>query len=142
MTSKLRLRLAIIAALPEHILLERLQHLPKSELIAFRRLYGIRECHRKGKCTIQQLCELRAARIQVATVAHSRRLARHKLHDLRGDPTSMYQTRCQCAACRQPIPPIPFSAHQLLAKLLVPEGETEPRRPRTKPNRRRTFHAA
>jgi hypothetical protein len=50
----------------------------------------------------------------------------------------------QCAACRQAIPPIPFSAHQLLAKLLVPEGETAPRPPRARPNRKRKplLHAA
>jgi hypothetical protein len=52
------------------------------------------------------------------------------------DPPSMFQSRCQCAACRQAIPPIPFSAHQLLAKRLVPEGETAPRPPRTRPNRK------
>jgi hypothetical protein len=38
----------------------------------------------------------------------------------------MFQTRCQCEASRQPVPPIPFSAHQLLAELLLPEGEQPP----------------
>ena len=42
-----------------------------------------------------------------------------------------------CAACRQAIPPVPFAAHQLLAKLLVPDGETAPRPPRRRPNRKR-----
>ncbi len=140
---KLRLRLALIAALPEPVLLDRLRRLPKAVLIAFRRRYGIRECHCKSRCRIQQLGELRAARCLVAGKADSRRHARRKLFDLRGDPTSMYQTRCQCAACRQPIPPIPFSAHQLLAKLLkATEGERGPNQPRMRPNRRRKLQAA
>ena len=133
---KLRLRLELIAALPEFILLDRLRRLAKAELTMFRRFYGIRECTCKGRCRIQQLGELRAARFQVAAEADSRRLARRELRDLRGDPSSMHQTRCRCAACRQVIPPIPFSAHQLLAMLLVPKGETAPRPPRTRPNRR------
>ena len=66
-----------------------------------------------------------------------------KLRELRNDPRSMYQSRCQYAA-RQAVPPIPFAAHQLLAKLLVPEGETKPRPPGTRPNRKRRplLHAA
>jgi hypothetical protein len=51
---KLRLRLALIAALREPILLDRLRRLSVAELIAFRRLYGIRECRCKGKCKVQQ----------------------------------------------------------------------------------------
>jgi hypothetical protein len=40
---------------------------------------------------------------------------------------SVPKTRCHCAASSQAVPPIPFFAHQLLAKLLkVPEGETLP----------------
>ena len=50
---KLRLRLELIAALPEPILLERLRRLSQSELIAFRRRYGICECHRRGRCKIR-----------------------------------------------------------------------------------------
>ena len=134
MTRKLLLRLALIVALPEPIMLERLRRLSKAELIVFRRRYGIRECRCTGRCKVQQimLAEGRAAR-----AGHSRRLAARLMRELRNDPPSMYQTRCQCAACRQAIPPVPFSAHQLLAKLLVPEGETKPRPPRTRPNRKR-----
>jgi hypothetical protein len=135
-TAKLRLRLELIAALPEPIMLDRLRRLSVTELIAFRRVYGIRECRCKGRCKVEQLGELRATRTCVAE-GRSRRLAARLLREVRNNPTSMYQTRCQCAAYRQPIPPIPFSAHQLLATLLVPEGETAPRRPRTRPNRNR-----
>jgi len=47
---KLRLRLAIIAELPEPILLDRLRMLAKAELIVFRRFYG-RTCrHAPGPC--------------------------------------------------------------------------------------------
>ena len=143
-TQKLALRLALIVALPEPIMLERLRRLSKAELIVFRLRYGIRECRCKGRCAIRQDHELRAARFQAAHAAKSRRQASQRLRELRGEPTSMHQTRCQCAACRQAIPPIPFSAHQLLAKLLVPEGETAPRPPRTRPNRKRKplLHAA
>jgi hypothetical protein len=109
------------------------------ELIAFRRLYGIRECRCKGRCKVEQFGELRATRTCVAE-GRSRRLAARLLREVRSNPTSMYQTRCQCAACRQAIPPIPFSAHQLLAKLLQ-EGETKPRPPRTRPNRNARYNA-
>jgi len=140
-TQKLALRLAIIAALPEPILLERLRRLSVTELIVFRRRYGIRECRCTGRCKVQQfmLAEGRAAR-----TGRSRRLAARLMRELRNDPPSMHQSRCQCSACRQAIPPIPFSVHQLLAKLLVPEGETKPRPPRTRPNRKRETrrHAA
>ncbi|MCI0376520.1 MAG: hypothetical protein L0215_02825 [Gemmataceae bacterium] len=121
MTRKLRLRLALIAALPEPILRERLKHLPKVELIAFRRRYGIRECRLKGRCKIKYLRTIWDA----------------------GDNSSSSQTCCQCAAARQAIPPIPFSAHQLLAKLLkTVEGERGPNQPRQRPNRNRKIHAA
>jgi hypothetical protein len=133
---KLRLRLELIAALPEPIMLDRLRRLSVAELTVFRRLYGIRECRCRGRCKVEQFGELHATRTCVAE-GRSRRLAARLLREVRNNPTSMYQTRCQCAACRQAIPPIPFSAHQLLAKLLVPEGETAPHRPRTRPNRNR-----
>jgi len=105
-----------------------------AELIVFRRRYGIRECRCKGRCKVQQfmLAEGRAAR-----TGRSRRLAARLMRELRNDPPSMHQSRCQCCTCRQAIPPIRFSAHQLLAKLLVPEGETAPRPPRRRPNRKR-----
>ena len=49
---KLHLRLELIAALPEPILLDRPRRLSKAELIAFRRRYGIRgrrkACLRSG----------------------------------------------------------------------------------------------
>jgi hypothetical protein len=134
-TVKLRLRLELITALPEPIMLDRLRRLSVTELIAFRRVYGIRECRCKGRCKVEQFGELRATRTAVAE-GRSRRLAARLLREVRSNPTSMYQTRCQCAACRQAIPPIPFAAHQLLAKLLVPEGETPPHRPRMRPNRK------
>jgi hypothetical protein len=138
---KLRLRLELIAALPEPIMLDRLRRLSVAELTAFRRLYGIRECGCKGRCKVQQFM-LRAT--SSLKLARSRRLAARLLREVRNDPPSMFQSRCKCAACRQVIPPIPFSAHQLLAKLLVPEGETAPQRPRTGPNRKRKLqvHAA
>jgi hypothetical protein len=136
---KLRLRLELIAALPEPIMLDRLRRLAKAELIVFRHLYGIQECRCKGRCTIQHFM-LRAT--SAAKLGRSRRLAARLVRELRDNPTSMYQTRCQCAAAQQVAPPIPFSAHQLLAKLLVPEGETAPRPPRTRPNRKRVQHAA
>ena len=138
-TAKLRLRLELIAALPEPILLDRLRRLSVAELTAFRRLYGIRECCCKGRCKIQHFM-LRAT--SAVKLGRSRRLAARLLRELRNDPTSMYQTRCECAACRQAIPPIPFAAHQLLAQRLVPEGETAPRRPRTRPNRKGRQNAA
>jgi hypothetical protein len=140
-TAKLRLRLELIAALPEPIMLDRLRRLSVAELIAFRRLYGIRECRCKGRCKVEQFGELRATRTCVAE-GRSRRLAARLLREVRNNPTSMYQTRCQCAACRQSIPPIPFAAHQLLAERLLPEGETAPHRPRSRPNRRRQMRAA
>lgn len=121
---KLRLRLALIAALPEPIMLDRLRRLSKAELIAFRRRYGIRECCMKGRCRIKFL---------------------KTFWWEFGDNGSKYQTRCRCAASRQVIPAIPFSAHQLLATLLkAPEGECEPHRPRRGPNRNRKLrlHAA
>jgi hypothetical protein len=131
---KLRLRLELIAALPEPILLERLRRLPKAELIEFRRRYGIRECRCRSRCKIQQFV-LRGTKL--LAVGASRRLVARQLRELRNCPSSMFQTHCNCAASRQAVPPIPFSAHQLLAKLLVPEGETPPRPPRTRPNRNR-----
>jgi hypothetical protein len=140
-TAKLRLRLELIAALPEPIMLDRLRRLSVAELTVFRRLYGIRECRCKGRCTVQQFM-LRAT--SSLKLGRARRLAARLLREVRNDPPSMFQSRCKCAACRQAIPPIPFSAHQLLAKLLVPEGETMPHRPRARPNRgrKRQFHAA
>lgn len=139
-TAKLRLRLELIAAQPEPIMLDRLRRLSKADLVAFRRLYGICECRYKGRCKVQQFM-LRATSAE--KLGRSRRLAARLLREVRNDPPSMFQSRCQCAACRQAIPPIPFSAHQLLAKLLVPEGETAPRPPRTRPNRnRRARHDA
>jgi hypothetical protein len=70
---KLRLRLALIAALPEPILLERLRRLSKAELIPFRRRYGIRECHRRGRCKIRQY--LHDGTKLLVAVGVSRRLA-------------------------------------------------------------------
>src|SRR5688500_14467228 len=115
--------------------------LSKAELIVFRRRYGIREYRCTGRCKVQQLMLVEGG---AARTGRSRRLAARLMRELRNDPPSMYQTRCQCAACRQAIPTIPFSAHQLLAKLLVPEGETAPRPPRSRPNRKRRplSHAA
>jgi hypothetical protein len=132
---KLRLRLELIAALPEPILLERLRRLSKAELIAFRRRFGIRECRCRSRCKIQQFV-LSGTKLLVAAGA-SRRFVARQLRELRDCPSSMFQTHCNCAASRQAVPPIPFAAHQLLAKLLVPEGETAPRPPRTRPNRNR-----
>jgi len=132
---KLRLRLELIAALPEPILLERLRRLSQAELIAFRRRYGIRECRCKGKCRIRSLM-LDATRPIAYGI--SRRLAARLLRDARSMPHSMFQTRCQCQAAAQRLPPIPFSAQQLLAEWLpIPEGETRPMRPRTQPNKNR-----
>jgi hypothetical protein len=96
MTRKLRLRLALIAELPESILLDRLRRLSVAELIAFRRRYGIRECRCKGRCKVEQFGELRAIRIGLAE-GRSRRLAARLLREVRNNPTSMYQTRCQSA---------------------------------------------
>jgi hypothetical protein len=135
---KLALRLALIAALPEPILLERLRRLSKAELTVFRKRYGIRECCRKGACAIRQYSLWATKRQVIAEMSASRRSARQRLRELRSLPSSMHQSRCQCAASRQTVPPIPFSVHQLLAALLVPEGETAPHRPRTRPNRERT----
>jgi hypothetical protein len=133
---KLRLRLGLIAALPEPILLDRLRRLSVAELIVFRRLYGIRECHRRGRCKIRQYLHDGTKLLVAAGV--SRRHALRQLAALRDEcPSSMFQSRCACEASRQDVPPIPFSAHQILAKLLVPEGETAPRPPRTRPNRNR-----
>ena len=131
-TAKLRLRLELIAALPEPIMLDRLHRLSVAELSAFRRLYGIRECRCKGRCKVQQFMLRTTSAVKLGK---SRRLAARLAREVRNDPFSMYQTRCQCAACRQTIPPVPFAVHQLLAKLLVPEGETPPHRPRARPNR-------
>jgi hypothetical protein len=122
-TMKLRTRLAIIAALPEPILLDRLRRLSMAELIEFRRRYGIGECRCKGRCRIHQFL-LDATRPLAAGL--SGRAAARVLRQARALPQSMFQTRCQCEASRQPAPPIPFSAHQLLAELLLPEGEQPP----------------
>jgi len=70
-------------------------------------------------------------------LGRSRRLAARLAREIRNNPQSMYQSRCQCAARRQPVPPVPFAVHQFLAQRLVPEGETAPRPPRTRPNRKR-----
>ena len=138
---KLRLRLELIASLPEPILLDRLRRLSQAELIAFRRRYGIRECHRRGRCKIRQY--LHDGTKLLVAVGASRRLALRQLAALRDDcPSSMFQSRCACEASRQAVSPIPFSAHQLLAKRLVPEGETAPHRPRSRPNRNRRLQAA
>jgi hypothetical protein len=95
----------------------------------------IRECQRRGRCKIRQFVLSGTKRL--VAVGTCRRLVARQLRELRDCPTSMFQTHCNCAASRQVVPPIPFSAHQLLAKLLVPEGETAPRPPRTRPNRNR-----
>jgi len=137
-TQKLALRLALIVALPEPIMLERLRRLSKAELTVFRKRYGIRECSRKGACAIRQHSLWATKRQVIAEMSASRRTARQRLRELRSLPSSMHQSRCQCTASRQAVPPIPFSVHQLLAALLVPEGETAPHRPRIRPNRKRT----
>ena len=136
-TAKLRLRLELIAALPEPILLDRLRRLSVAELTMFRRMYGIQECRCKGRCQIQQFMLRTTAAMKLGK---SRRLAARLAREVRNDPFSMYQSRCRCAACRQTIPAVPFAVHQLLAQRLVPEGETAPRPPRTRPNRK--LHAA
>src|SRR5262245_2340015 len=100
-TAKLRLRLELIAALPAPILLDRLRRLSVAELILFRRLYGIRECRCQGPCTVQHFM-LRAT--SAVKLGRSRRLAARLARELRNNPPSMYQTRCQCAACRQATP--------------------------------------
>ena len=64
--NKLLLRLALIVALPEPIMLERLRRLSKAELIVFRKHYGIR-CCRKNACAIRQH-SLFATKQQVLTV--------------------------------------------------------------------------
>ena len=135
-TAKLRLRLELIAALPEPIMLDRLRRLSVAELTVFRRMYGIQECGCTGRCQIQQFMLRTTAAMKLGK---SRRLAARLAREVRNDPFSMYQSRCQCGACRQAVP---FAVHQLLAKLLVPEGETAPRPPRTRPNRRRRRSAA
>ena len=99
-TAKLRLRLELIAALPEPIMLDRLRRLSKAELIAFRRLYGIRECRCKGRCKVEQFM-LRAT--SSLKLGRARRLAARLLREVRNDPPSMYQSRCRCAACRQAV---------------------------------------
>jgi hypothetical protein len=110
--------------------------LSKAELIPFRRRYGIRECRCRSRCKIRQY--LRDGTKLLVDVGASRRLALRQLAALRDEcPSSMFQSRCACEASRQGVPPIPFSVHQLLAKLLVPEGEYAPRRPRSRPNRNR-----
>ena len=130
---KLRLRLELIAALPEPIMLDRLRRLSMAELTLFRRFYGIRECRCQGRCKVQQFMLRTTSAVKLGK---SRRLAARLLREVRNNPTSMYQSRCRCAACRQAIPPISFAVHQLLATRLVPEGETAPRPPRTRPNRK------
>jgi hypothetical protein len=133
-TAKLRLRLELIAALPEPILLDRLRRLSVAELTAFRRLYGIRECRCTGPCKVEHFMLRTSSALKLG---RSRRLAARLAREVRNNPQSMYQSRCKCAACRQPIPPVPFAVHQLLAQRLVPDGEPAPRPPRTRPNRRR-----
>jgi len=137
-TQKLALRLALIVALPEPIMLERLRRLSKAELTVFRKRYGIRECCRKGECAIRQHSIAARQQQVMAEALASRRSIRQRLRELSMLPSSMHQTRCQCAASRQSAPPVPFSVHQLLAALLVPEGETAPHRPRSRRNRKRT----
>jgi hypothetical protein len=85
-TAKLRLCLRLIAALPEPIMLDRLRRLSVAELIAFRRMYGIRECRCKGRCKVEQFGELRATRMCVAE-GRSRRLAARLLREVRNNPT-------------------------------------------------------
>ena len=138
-TPKLRLRLELIAALPEPIMLDRLRRLSVAELTVFRRMYGIQECRCNGRCQIQQFMLRTTAAMKLGK---SRRLAARLAREVRNDPFRMYQTRCEWAACRQAIPPVPFAVHQVLAKLLVPEGETAPRPPRTRPNRKRRVQDA
>jgi hypothetical protein len=137
---KLRLRLELIAALPEPIMLDRLRRLSVAELAVFRRFYGIRECRCKGRCKVQQFMLSATSSLKLG---RSRRLAARLLREVRNNPTSMYQTRCRCTAARQAVPPIPFAAHQLLAKLLkAAEGEREPHQPRRGPNRKLRLYAA
>ena len=120
-------------------MLDRLRRLSVAELTAFRRLYGFRECRFKGPCKVQQFMLRTTSAVKLG---RSRRLAARLAREVRNDPLSMYQTRCQCAACRQAIPPVPFVVHQLLAQRLVPEGETAPRPPSTRPNRKRQVQSA
>jgi hypothetical protein len=104
-------------------------------LIAFRRRYGIHKCRFKGKCRIHQF--LLDATRSLATGLCGRAAAR-VLGQVRALPQSMFQTRCECQASRQPVPPIPFSAHRLIAELLpIPEGEAGPMRLHTRPNKNR-----
>src|SRR5262245_41628318 len=65
-----------------------------------------------GPCKVQHFM-LRAT--SASKLGQSRRLAARLASEVRNNPPSMYQSRCQCAACRQPIPPVPFAVHQLLA---------------------------
>ncbi|HMF14219.1 MAG TPA: hypothetical protein VKE94_18010 [Gemmataceae bacterium] len=88
-TAKLRLRLELIAALPEPMLLDGLRRLAKAELIVFRRCYAIRECRCKGRCKVEQYGERHARRACVAE-GRSRRLSA-RLREVRDNPTSMYQ---------------------------------------------------
>src|SRR5262245_51991770 len=133
-TAKLRLRLELIAALPEPILLDRLRRLSVAELTAFRRLYGIRECRCQGPCKVQHLMLRTSSALKLG---RSRRLAARLARDIRNNPQSMYQARCQCVACLQPLPQVPVAVHQHLGQRLVTEVETAPRPPRTRPNRKR-----
>ena len=91
-TAKLRLRLELIAALPESIMLDRLRRMSVAELTEFRRLYGIRECGCKGRCKVQQFMLRTTSAVKLGK---SRRLAARLAREVRNDPFSMFQTRCR-----------------------------------------------
>ena len=84
-TAKLRLRLELIAALPEPIMLDRLRRLSVAELTVFRRMYGIQECRCKGRCQIQQFM-LRVT--SAVMLGKSRRLAARLAREVRNDALS------------------------------------------------------
>jgi hypothetical protein len=70
-TAKLRLRLELIAALPEPIMLDRLRRLSVADLIVFRRMYGIQECRCKARCKIQHFMLRATSTVKLADHAAS-----------------------------------------------------------------------
>jgi hypothetical protein len=135
-TTKLRLRLELIAALPESIMLDRLSRFSVAELTAFRRMYGIRECRCKGRCKWSS-----SANFAPPGPVWPR-------GDLAGWPLGC-SARCATTrpACTRHAASVPHAGRQsrqfhsghinFLAALLIPEGETAPHKPRATPNHKR-----
>jgi hypothetical protein len=91
---------------------ERLRRLSKAELVVFRRRYGIRECDRKGACASANTASRRGSSKSLRK--RWRRAGRYGSACVTEPASEQHApTRRQCAASRQPAPPVPCVAGEL-----------------------------